>query len=401
MSEMINNTELRQSLLKDLIKKLHAGEDVETVKEAFKANFSEVSTLEISQMEQALMKEGLALEEVQRLCDVHASLFDGSISDIHPQKDVTKVSGHPLNVFLAENERLVRLIEEEIRPFIGKVGNMPLLMLRVGIDRLAEIHHHYARKEYLFFPYLEKNGIDGPPKVMWGVDDEIRQDIKDLQASLSDPSSDLSVAFTKTEEVIKKVEDMIFKENNILVPLISETLSLFDFIQIDEASQEMGYFLEKPKDSWKVLTEEEKAQKHEEEYTGKVRFDAGEMWPEEINALLNVLPFDMTFVDKEGYVRYFTQGKERIFERPLTVLGRHVSLCHPPHSVHIVETIVESFRTGAKDNEDFWIPFKGMFVHIRYFAVRNKKGEYLGTLEVTQDIQPLRDLTGQKRLVSA
>ena len=134
--------------------------------------------------------------------------------------------------------------------------------------------------------------------------------------------------------------------------------------------------------------------------TGEVKFDAGAMTPEEINAVLNTVPLDMTFVDKNGLVKYFTQGKERVFDRPKTILGRHVSNCHPPASVHIVEKIVEDLESGKRDYVDFWIRMGPKFVMIRYFAVRNAKKEFLGVLEVTQDIQPIQEITGEKRLLS-
>jgi len=120
---------------------------------------------------------------------------------------------------------------------------------------------------------------------------------------------------------------------------------------------------------------------------------------EQINAILNTLPLDMTFVDKDGYVKYFTQGKERIFERPKTVIGRHVTLCHPPQSVHVVEEIIESFKSGEKDHEDFYIHMKDMYVLIRYYAVRDKERNYLGTLEITEDINPIQAISGEKRLI--
>ena len=116
--------------------------------------------------------------------------------------------------------------------------------------------------------------------------------------------------------------------------------------------------------------------------------------------MLNTLPFDITFVDKNDTVKYFSQGKERIFPRTKTILGRTVSNCHPPASVHVVEQIVEDFKSGKKDNEDFWIDMRGQFVYIRYFAVRDEKDEYLGTLEVTQDIKHIQEIRGEKRLVS-
>ncbi len=401
MSELINNSEKRQEILKKIIKSIHEGRPIEQAKADFQAHFSEVSTAEISQMEQGLIKEGMPIEEVQRLCDVHASVFEGSISDIHAPKDHTKIPGHPVQVFMEENERIEALIKNEIDPYLHKTGPTPILMLRVGFDRLTEIHKHYARKEYLFFPNLEKKGIDGPPKVMWAVDDEIRADIKSVQNTLSQVGYDYNQVMEKIDVTLKKIRDMIFKENNILIPLLVETLSFFDWVVIDGATPEIGYFIEKPKFSWKA----EKPKTETETKTinasqGDVLFDAGSLSVEQVNAMLNTLPLDLTFVDKEGRVRYFTQGKERIFDRPITIIGRHVSMCHPPTSVHVVEGIIKSFESGEKEHEDFWIRMKDKFVYIRYFAVRNQLGEYLGTLEITQDIKPITELVGEKRLVS-
>ncbi|MDD3068053.1 MAG: DUF438 domain-containing protein [Acholeplasmataceae bacterium] len=403
MSEFINNTEHRQQLLKKIIKGLHDGLDLEEAKAEFKKHFNTVSTAEISMMEQALIKEGMAVEEVQNLCDVHAAVFDGSISDIHPTKDHTKIKGHPVQVFLEENQNIEKLIQDEIEPYLNQTGKTAELMLRIGFERLSEIHKHYARKEYLFFPHLEKKGIDAPPKVMWAKDDETRAEIKAVLNELSKVDHDLEKTRDMMNQAIHDVREMIFKEDNILMPLLLEELSFFDWIMIDSATEEIGYFINPPKYKWtdKVNTEETISEQPVKEIIqGEVPFDAGSLSPEVLNAMLNTLPLDMTFVDHEGHVKYFTQGKERIFDRPITIIGRHVSMCHPPASVHIVEEIVESFRSGRKDNEDFWIRMKDMFVYIRYFAVRNKSGEYLGTLEVTQNIKPITELEGEKRLVS-
>ncbi|MDY0338433.1 MAG: DUF438 domain-containing protein [Acholeplasmataceae bacterium] len=403
MSEFINNTEHRQQLLKKIIKGLHDGLDLEEAKAEFKKHFNTVSTAEISMMEQALIKEGMAVEEVQNLCDVHAAVFDGSISDIHPTKDHTKIKGHPVQVFLEENQNIEKLIQDEIEPYLNQTGKTAELMLRIGFERLSEIHKHYARKEYLFFPHLEKKGIDAPPKVMWAKDDETRAEIKAVLNELSKVDHDLEKTRDMMNQAIHDVREMIFKEDNILMPLLLEELSFFDWIMIDSATEEIGYFINPPKYKWtdKVNTEEIISEQPVKEIIqGEVPFDAGSLSPEVLNAMLNTLPLDMTFVDHEGHVKYFTQGKERIFDRPITIIGRHVSMCHPPASVHIVEEIVESFRSGRKDNEDFWIRMKDMFVYIRYFAVRNKSGEYLGTLEVTQNIKPITELEGEKRLVS-
>lgn len=400
MSEFINN---RQQKLKEIIRGLHSGTSLDEAKALFKANFDEVTTAEISQMEQALIKEGMQVDEIQKLCDVHAAVFEGSISDIHSFGDHTKIKGHPVQVFFEENARIEKLISEEIEPYLSQSGKTAELMLRVGYDRLKEIHHHYARKEYLMFPKLEKNGITAPPKVMWGVDDEIRTEIKEIIRQLGEIDHDEAHVRKLIQANILRVRDMVFKENNILMPLLLENMNFFDWVIVDSSSEEIGWFLEKPKESWKQERPKdinEPVPPKVESTVGSVPFDAGSLTFEEVNHMLNVLPFDMTFVDKDGFVKYFTQGKERIFDRPKTIIGRHVSMCHPPASVHIVEEIVESFRSGRKDNEDFWIKLKDMFVYIRYFAVRDKDNNYLGTLEITQNIKPIRDLEGEKRLVS-
>lgn len=397
MSEMINNSKERQYKLKDLIRKIHEGLDLESAKKLFNEEFGQISTDEIVSLEQSLIDEGMQAEEIQSLCDVHAAVFSTSISDLHKPKDLMKIPGHPAKVFSDENSQILKLIEEEIKPYIERNDTTAYLMLRIGIDRLMNVSKHYARKEYLFFPSLEKKGISAIPQVMWGVDDEIRQDLKKVKLMLDDPSGDLSTIKTSIVAVVERVKDMVIKEENILLPKLVDIMSFYDWILADQGSDEIGYFLEKPTESWKAKTDEDSVI---EDTPGVFNFDAGKLSNIETNAIFNTLPLDMTFVDKDGFVKYFTQGKERIFDRPKTIIGRHVSLCHPPQSVHIVEEIINDFKSGKKDNEDFYINFKGAYVLIQYFAVRDKNGEYLGTLEMTQDIAPIQKITGEKRLVS-
>ncbi|MDD3477883.1 MAG: DUF438 domain-containing protein [Candidatus Izemoplasmatales bacterium] len=398
MSEFINNQTKRKQQLQSLIKEIHQGLPLEEAKQQFKQDFGTVTTEEIVELEQSLMEEGMPVSEVQRLCDVHAALFEGSIEDIHRPQSVLDIPGHPAQVLAEENRAILSLIEFEIRPYLPIQGNSDVLMLRVGMERLAQVSNHYSRKEYLFFPILEKRGITSIPQVMWGVDDEIRAKIKASLQALSDPQ----VAFSTSENLVlralEQVTDMVSKESNVLVPKLIETLKDSEWIRVDLASEEIGYFLEAPQQKWveKAMSESLEVTNNPE---GEIAFDAGTLLPVEINAILNTLPLDMTFVDKEGHVKYFTQGKERIFHRPKTILGRHVNQCHPPKSVHIVESIVASFASGQKEHEDFHIQMGDKMVHIRYFAIRSPQGEFLGTLEVTQDITPIRALQGEKRLV--
>lgn len=408
MSEMINNREYRQKVLKELITELHNGKSVEEVKPRFEKLIQGISVKEISEMEQALIMDGMPIEQIQNLCDVHAAVFKGSIEEIHRPSKPEETAGHPVNTFKMENREIEKLINEKIKPHIEQLSTLDNEVsskaLVEDISLLLEIDKHYSRKENLVFPFLEMYGITAPPKVMWGVDDEIRQSIKEVKSLLTNSQTDKSLIIDKANEAINRVLEMIYKEENILFPMVLETLSEDEWLKIFEESEEIGYTLIKPTGKWKPektnVENKVTEQGQQPSNNGYIKFDAGILTPEEINAMLNTLPLDITFVDKDGAVKYFTQGKERIFARPKTIIGRQVHNCHPPASVHIVEKIVEDLTSGKKDHEDFWIKMGGKYVYIRYFAVRNEKGEYLGTMEVTQDIKPIQDISGEKRLVS-
>lgn len=407
MSELIDNREYRRKVLKELIGELHHGKSIDEVKAKFEGTFHGVSTAEISEMEQALIAEGMPVEEIQRLCDVHAALFKGSIAEIHRPQKPEESPGHPVHTFKLENQEIEKLINEEIKPHLDAFqkndtpGNIQTL---VGyLDLLWQIDKHYLRKENLVFPFMEKYGIAAPPKVMWGVDDEIRALIKEAKNSLAYYNGDKVQAVSKVNEATTKVTEMIFKEENILFPMILETFAEDEWLKIAEESGEIGYCLTQPQGVWKPvnINVEQKIQAEGQKLAdGYLRFETGILNPGEISQMFNTLPVDITFVDKDGTVKYFSQGKERIFPRTKTIIGRNVRNCHPPASVHIVEKILEDFQAGRKDHEDFWIKMGSRYVYIRYFAVRNEAGEYLGTMEVTQDIKPIQEIAGERRLLA-
>lgn len=406
MSEYINNREYRQKVLKELILELHDGKSVDEVKERFGKLIEGVSATEISAMETALINEGMPVSEVQRLCDVHAAVFDGSIEQIHQTDDPGAILGHPINTFKLENRAIERHIRKKLNPNIAELKNNNTDVigdLKLNLLELYEIDKHYSRKENLVFPYLEKYGITAPPKVMWGVDDEIRNDIKECIAIASNDNIDIKELVAKLEAAIIRVEEMISKEENILLPMAQETLVEDEWLKIARESEEIGYCLFKPIREWVPvhLKAVDSTVKASEEPTieGLINFETGSFKLEELESMLNAMPVDITFVDKDGKVKYFSEGRERIFPRTKAVIGREVSNCHPPASVHVVEDIVEDLKSGKKDHEDFWIRMKDRFVYIRYFAVRNKNGEYLGVLEFTQNITGIKKLEGEKRLV--
>jgi len=413
MSEMINNRKYRQKVLKELIMELHDGKDVEHVRERFAKLIEGVTASEISDMEQNLIMEGMPVEEVQRLCDVHASVFKGSIDEVRIPQELFDTPGHPLHTFTLENLAIEKFIDHTVtlhlKSYQQKDGLQGKDDLIKDFNTLKEIDKHYSRKENLLFPYLEKQGITAPPKVMWGVDDEIREEIKQIINMLEGNDSNKDIIYGKAEETLHKIKEMIFKEKNILFPMAIDNLTESEWIEIEEESDEIGYCFARPEEKWvpKRIDVEDKEEDKEavatdsqEHMDGYVKFETGILSFAEINAIFNNLPFDITFIDKDDIVKYFTQGKDRIFVRTKSVIGRNVENCHPPASVNIVEGIVNDFKSGVKDHEHFWLPMGDWYVYIQYFAVRDDQGQYMGVMEVTQDIKPIQAITGEKRLVS-
>ena len=444
MSEFINNRSQKQAALKDIIKKLHEGATVDQVKADFDLLTTGVSALEITEMEQALVDEGMKVEDIQKLCDVHASVFKGSIEAFQSEETKARATfeeGHPVHTFKLENRKIEALIDDELIPLLKlKTLEMEAIeKLRVGLEKLFQIDIHYRRKENLLFPFMEKYEITAPPQVMWGVDDEIRAELKRLKAFVNSNSEISETIIEALLTLFEKIKEMIFKEEEIMFPMVIEKYSIEEWAEIERASKEIGFAFLNTVKRWlpaeaktslvnidlgsgqnvfsaeaNVMTQTGPSPQNrvkaedpdiivnriQRDSKTIIPFDAGSLSSEEVNAILNTIPFDMTFVGADNKVKYFTQGQERIFDRPITIIGREVKHCHPPKSVHIVEQIVDDLRTGRKNHEDFWIKMGEQFVYIRYFAVRNKSGEFLGTLEITQNIKPITELEGEKRLMS-
>lgn len=407
MSEYINNREHRQQALKEIIRELHAGKPVHEVKAKFDKIAGDLAPAELSLIEQKLINEGLPVTEVQRLCDVHAAVFREALTK-NPAINVEP--GHPVAVFIEENKALASLIKNEISPLLNKLraaegdaGKELALDLAEKLNLLWDIDKHYSRKENLVFPFLEKYEITGPPQVMWGVDDKIRDLLKEARnLSGNYRPENKTRLLDVTEEALAQVDEMIFKEEKIFLPMALEKLSQDEWYKIAADSDEIGFCLIEPSVEWKSYRE--KAGKalpvNGDDYAGgHIKFDTGLLTPKEIDLIFKHLPVDITFVDKNDIVKFFSATPDRIFARTRTIIGRKVGNCHPPASVHIVEQIVNDFKNGTKNHEDFWIEMGGKYVLIRYFAIRDEKGEYIGTVEVTQDIKPVQEISGEKRIM--
>jgi DUF438 domain-containing protein len=407
MSELINNVKKRKDLLKHMILQLHKGEAPEAVRGQLMQLMGEVPYGDVVEVEQELIAEGLPEDEILKLCDMHTAALKGSI-DRKGEKAVP--DGHPVHTFKQENRALeweissLAKLYEQVASLKEKEDvSDALANIRTHFNALTDIEKHYMRKENLLFPFLEKHDVTGPPKVMWGKHDETRELIKAGLEAL-EHSSDVAAeeAVTLINLVLRPVsdsiEEMIYKEENILFPICLDTLTTGEWYSIYKQSVEIGFCLYDPESSWQPEGITAGDDKFDD--TGRVQLPSGSMTVEELTAVLNTIPFDLTFVDKDDTVRFFTQGKERIFARNRAILGRKVQLCHPPSSVHIVQKILDDFRSGAQSHASFWITLKDRFISIEYIALRGENDEYIGTLEVSQDLTEKRKLEGEQRLLN-
>lgn len=406
MSELINNREHRKQIIKGILLDLHKGKSVEEVKPRFDSIAAEMDAAELSLIEQSLINEGIPVEEIQSLCDVHAAVFKEALSE-KPSTDVAQ--GHPLDIYRKENQAIEEMINKDIRPLIARLKTANLEQESAVVNELLEkinllwdIDKHYTRKENLIFPILENYGITAPPKVMWGVDDEIRALLKETkQIALHYSASSKEQFLSKFEESLHQITEMIFKENKIMFPMLLETLSENDWLLIQEDSDQIGYCLIEPAIRWlphkSALTDVHTSKNLDAQ--GLIKFATGILTPKEIELILSHLPLDITFVGRDNLVKFFSASKDRIFHRTKTIIGRKVENCHPPASVHIVEQLAADLQSGKKDKESFWLRLGDKFVYIQYIAIRDASGEFLGVLEATQDIKPLQAITGEKRIM--
>jgi len=363
-------------------------------------------------MEQALLQEGIAVSELMGMCDLHSEV----VGDLLVERDHAELlAGHPVDVFRRENEALGARARQlgavfdawaDLDDAASTLDATALDQARASFNLLMDVEKHYTRKENLLFPVLERHGITGPSKVMWGKDDEVRASMKALGEALGAGTITVEEWRVVNEAVarpaLRALEGMIQKEERILLPMSLQTLTEGEWGEIWRQSPEIGWCEVDPEGPYRPP-----APQHEHEPSaapktsdGAIVFPTGALAVEQLQAIFSVLPVDLTFVDADDRVRFFTEGPDRVFVRPKAIIGRKVEHCHPPSSVHVVKQIVDDFRSARQDMAEFWIELGERFVHIRYFAVRNTDGDYLGTLEVTQDVSHQRALTGERRLLA-
>ncbi len=401
----MKDKEKKNKLVKDIIRQLHQGLSAQEAMERIQNEVGSISSTEIAQIEQSLINEGMSPDEIKKFCNVHALLFESSLEEVVSKEESPN---HPVNLFKRENREIEKILGKlkELIYSRKKIDTNELKKeLGKTLQTLAKIDKHYVRKEQLLFPYLEQHGFMGPSQVMWGKHNDIRELLKKSRLELDKVSGESQAdKYVKDylDPLMEEVKGMIFKEENILFPASAEKLNAQDWIDILKESSDIGYaFIEEPGLAPQAI-EELKGSVYQNpgiKEEGVISFPTGELKPKELVHILNTLPVDLTFVDKDDKVKYFSDNKDRIFVRTKSVIGREVKNCHPPQSVDAVEKILDDFKKKKRDSADFWINFKGKFIYIKFFAVRDESLNYLGTLEAAMDITDIKNLKGEKRLL--
>jgi hypothetical protein len=409
MSELINNRQKRIDIMKTLIRQLHQGLAEERVKHQLESLLDQADYSDVFLMEVQLIQEGIPAEAIQDLCDTHTRVLKGHL-DLQETPETNP--GHPVHTFVYENLELTRT-STQIRHLMAKIksqsadSDVTEIMDEIHqlLNNLMDVEKHYLRKENLLFPYFEKNDLPGPPTVMWGKHDETRELLKGTLSGFQEVHQFTALEAAAYNQfsvltVVDAIDDMVYKEEKILYPTALNLLTEQDWYEIYLQSDEYGYCLYAPEFEWIPEGGIHKEFTKPLAQDGRVQMPTGSFKLNELIEIFKTLPFDLTYVDKDDTVRYFSPGADRVFARSRTILGRKVQYCHPPKSVHIVNKIVKDFKAGKQDRARFWINLGGKLVYIVYYAVRNDAGEYLGTLEVTQDLTEVRELDGERRLLA-
>ena len=387
----------RVEQLKSFLKRLGTGEELGAVREDFVSQFAHVEASEIMKAEQGLMREGTPLAEVQQLCDLHSALFHGST--IHEQMDVehakveavleaqeksqsvvtlVETVGHPLNRLTEENKALDALIEATKVKVASKTATVD------DVNEVRQVSIHYAKKGDLLYPHLKvAYDISGPSLVMWTVDGDIR----DGFGRLARAESIDDAWYEEFDGLLTRAQEMIYKEQNILFPICAENFSTEEWYQIYKDTEQYEEIFGVERVAW---AEAEAALAAKAAPTSgdsnTIALIGGSLTLEQLDAMLNTMPMEITFVDHVDINRYFNDG-EKVFKRPTTAIGRDVFSCHPPKVEPIVRGIIESFRNGERDNVAVWLEKVGRPFYVNYMAVRDQNNNYLGTLELVQDMQ--------------
>ncbi|MBE9468702.1 MAG: DUF438 domain-containing protein [Bacteroidetes bacterium] len=406
MDESINTKEKRIKSLLAFSMGMISGEDGKTLMEKHKQAIENITPFDMLALEDKQLEMGITTHEIKRTIGKVLNIFGKYLQQYKWDKPK---QGSFLYYLMQENRALENHLRQTTN-FIKKINSInpetpeyieALNNLKSNIVKLKEFNTHYIKKENILFPYLEKLWKDYKPlMVMWSLHNDIRKKIKFIEKLLNYENSNLKEINRALGELFFLLHGMIFKEEVIAFPIASETIKEEDWEEMHKQSFEIGFpFIDAPT---KVKKENILNHLLSSKFLENSVIDlgTGKLNIEQIILLLNTLPVDITLIDENDNVKFFSKPKDEIFARTVAIIGRKVQNCHTPESVHIVEGIIKSFKSGEKKFEHFWIQMKGKFICIQYYALINENGVYKGVLEVSQDITDIKNLSGEKRLVN-
>lgn len=401
------NQRIRQ--LAAFLRQLVEGKALADVQKEFAEQLMKITADELAQAENLLVAEGLSIETIQRASGQHTDLVAKSIEPflLTGAQQPDQIPGHPAFVLKGENAGLSDFLSKRLKPdletYLTIMAESDRLNLRSAAQDLQTIDQHYNRKENVFFPYLERQGITAPPQVMWGVDDIIRSLIKlFIEAIDQQPVQPKRIKLV-ADRMLAQVERMIIQENEILIPMLLGVMSEADWILAAQESIHIGYVFNKGIEgasnsdiaTW-LMEKTGGVDQHPVQPVDKINLPSGNFTVVELTAMLNTLPTDLTFIDKDDTVQYYSEGKHPVFGRTRTIIGRNVYLCHPPLLVPRIKKLIEAFKSGKQDEAVVPIRKGNRLDLVRYYAVRDEQGTYLGTVEVTEEISGLMDRLNRK-----
>ncbi|MEM0244414.1 MAG: DUF438 domain-containing protein [Zestosphaera sp.] len=417
---MSNIEERKIELVKSLLKKLHEGVKPEELSREFSEVLKQVSPFEVVLIEQQLIKEGFRVDDILKLCDLHVQLFREYLIS-RELKGVPE--GHPLDLLLRENELILKW-SELLGVYAGatlKTTGEDLVrilnQLAGVVENLRNLRLHYRKIQMLVFPYLEKRGIIAVPRVLWGREDQVLQKVRELKKLVEEArvkSELVSEVASKALELSREVSELVFRENKILFPAVWVLLTEGEWAAIGEISEEMGYLVPVTKE-WKPsarpvmpyeivpeVTKEQvdalppefrelalkklEADTYDVRVGSDIELSTGFLSKKELEGILKSLPLELTYADMNDRVKFFTESKlSRGFVRTKTILGRRLLYCHPPRLEGMVRVNVERLKKGEEYRE-YWTKQGDRIIRVLVVAVRSESGEYLGTLEIVEDL---------------
>ena len=341
-----------------------------------------------------LMQEEIPFEKIKANIAKLINVFYLSLKSNQWEKPG---ENHFLHYLMLENREVEKLMKDfriEIKS-LTKTEKPDYSKLHFFLNKLRDYELHYIKKENILFPFIEKTYPQYRClQLMWSFHDDFRRNIRIIEEHIDKDKVDTQALYKSLGDLFFVVLPIIFREEQILFPVAYKSIPESIWADMLNQSLEVGWcFIDPP-----VFVKSDIL--HENKLPELVDLSSGFLSAQQIILMLENLPVDITFVDENDEVRYFSGVKHRIFPRSNAIIGRKVQNCHPRESVHIVNEIVDAFRKDEKDNADFWINIKGRFILIRYFAMRDNNGLYKGTIEVSQDVTEIRSLEGERRLLN-